>query len=164
MKNNVPRTWFTSVIVALVGCLFVTVTGWLLASPAQDISSAVTSGGAKNVKAASADTFVNAFSSVLTGVDDEHSASYVAAAKQMRPDLSKQIDAAANEVENGPSDNSPNEDRRVSRHRRRVPVCCFHHNDYHTVFIPQQGVQHFLATHPMCRRGTCASHWHHPQT
>lgn len=186
MKNKSPRTWLASLLVALVGCLFITVTGWLFATPAEDISTAVISSGAQDVRSAPSDSFLNAFSSVLTSTDDDQSAAYVAAAKNMRPDLSTQIDTAASTVETGPSDNDPNERRRVSRHRRRVPICCrrYHHphhaNDsdnetevdrghhrggqYHTIFVPRSKAQQFLATHPQCRPGTCASRWHNPES
>ena len=164
MKKLTPRTWLPTLIVALSACLFFTVTGWLIASPAEDIEAAVSLSGAENVKTAKADSFVDAFSSVLVGVDEKQSTAYVTAAKQMRPDLSKEIDAAARDVSSGPSDSDSADRHRVSRHRQRVPVCCLYHNTYHTVYIPQQGVQEFLSHHPNCRRGTCASHGHNPQS
>lgn len=174
MSTKTPRTWLASLLVVLVGCLFITVTGWLFATPAQEITTAVTSSGAQNVRSAPADSFVSAFTSVLSSADENQSAAYVATAKKMRPELSTQIDTAATEVETGPTDNDPNERHRVSRHRRRVPVCCVdedggdrqrpHETEYHTIYIPQSKVVQFLATHPHCRRGTCAAHGKNPET
>lgn len=136
--------------------LFVTVTGWLLASPAQDLDQALKANGAQNAKAASADSFIEAFTSVLVTVEDKDSAAYVAAAKKLRPDLSNQISAAAADVETAPEDANSGTDRRVSRHRHKVAVCCHYHRSFHTVYIPAQYAQRFLATHPQCRQGRCS--------
>ncbi len=152
MKTKSPRTWLTALVVLFTVGLFITVTGWLLASPSDEISRAVVAGGRNNVKAANADQFINAFSSVLVGVDESESASYVAAAKKLRPDLSARITATAAEVDSALADPNTDDAERVSRHRRRVRICC----DGHQFSLPPKKARHYLATHPECSRGPCS--------
>ncbi|MBA3960634.1 MAG: hypothetical protein H0X40_01875 [Chthoniobacterales bacterium] len=157
MRTKSSSTWLTLLLVVLAAGMFVTVTGWLLASPADDISQAVTSGGKKDVKAADADSFVNAFSSVYVGVEDEKADAYIDAAKKLRPDLAERITSAAAEVDNAPADPNTGVDRRVSRHRHRVQICC----SMHTLYLPAKKARYFLATHHTCHRGACHSHHYH---
>ena len=154
MRTTSSRTWFTLLVVVLAAGLFVTVTGWLLASPAEDISHAVAAGGKKDVKAADADSFVNAFSSVYVGVEDEKADAYIDAAKKLRPDLADRITAAADEVDNAPADPHRGADRRVSRHRHRVVICCA----MHTLYLPREKARYYLATHRTCHPGACHPH------
>lgn len=152
MKTKTPRTWLAALVVLFAVGTFITLTGWLLASPSEEISKAVAASGRNNVKAASADQFINAFSSVLVGVDDEESASYVAAAKKLRPDLAPRITAAATEVDSDPGDNSTESPDWVSKHRRRVRLCC----DGHQFSFPPRKARRYLRTHPECMRGPCS--------
>lgn len=154
MKTKSPRTWLSALVVIAAAALFITVTSWLLASPSQDIANAVAAGGKKDVKSADSKTFINAFSSVLVGVDEKESGAYVAAAKKLRPDLSPQITSAAAEVENAPQDTNTDDAERVSGHRRRVRICC----DGHQFSLPPNKARHYLQTHPECSRGPCSGH------
>lgn len=151
MKTKSPHALLSVLIVALAAAVFFTVTGWLLASPSQDITKAVTASGQKNVKAASADAFMNAFSSVLVGVDEKDSAAYVAAAKKLRPDLASGIAAAAAKSESAPSAGASAENRKVSKNRRKCDVC----HRGHIISIPCDKVDKFLANHPGDTRGPC---------
>ena len=90
--------WLAAILVGLVAVCFITVTGWLLASPSEEITKAVSASGAKSVKQADPDQFLNAVASVLVGVDQKNSAPYVAAAIQVRPDLKDQIKATARKL------------------------------------------------------------------
>src|ERR1041385_3477558 len=38
MKTNTPQTWLAALCVGLIAACFVTVTGWLLASPSEEIT------------------------------------------------------------------------------------------------------------------------------
>lgn len=153
MKNTTPRTWLFAIVVTLAAATFITFTGWLLASPADQITQAVTASGAPSVSKASADTFLNAFSSALVEADPGQTKAYVDAARKMRPDLSTQITAGATEVNDSAAD-STTDDHHVSRHRRFVRICC----RGHTLVLPPPVARHFLETHPGCMRGAC----HHP--
>ncbi len=152
MKTKTPRTWLAALVVLFAVAAFITVTGWLLASPSEEISKAVAASGKNNVKAASADQFINAFSSVMVGVDQEDSASYVAAAKKLRPDLAPRITSAAAEVDSDPGEGTTDGPDRVSGHRRRVRICC----DGHQFSLPPKKARHFLQNHPECMRGPCS--------
>ncbi|MGI8431780.1 MAG: hypothetical protein ACR2MW_05740 [Chthoniobacterales bacterium] len=132
MKNKSLRNWGGALYVALAACVFVTVTGWLLAapSPSQEIIHAVAANGKNEVKTAAPDAFIYAFTSVLVNTEREQSGAYVAAAQSLRPDLSGRIAATAAEVDGKPSngdgdgdgDNDGDGDD-VSPHRRKCPVC-----------------------------------------
>jgi len=150
MKPNSPRTWLGFLIVALTAALFVTVTGWLLASPADEIKQAVSVNGASDVKKAEPDAFLDAFSSVLVGVDQSKSAAYVAAAQQLRPDLKEDISAVAEEIASGSNDDDTDR-HRVSRHRRGCTIC---HNN-HTLHLPCNAARYHLEHHPHDYRGPC---------
>ncbi len=151
MKPNTPRTWLAALLVGLVAVCFITITGWLLASPSEEITKAVSANGKANVKQADAKTFVDALSSVLVTVKQKDSAPYVAAAVKMRPDLKDQIAATTADVYGANTASDETDRRRVSRHRRKVPICC--HN--HTIYLPPQQVEHYLEQHPECTRGVC---------
>jgi hypothetical protein len=151
MKTTSPRTWFGFILVIAATILFVTASQWLLASPANEIAKAVASGGNPDVKKASGPDFIDAFASVLVQTDHGHSASYVAAAQQMRPDLSNEIAAAASDMEAETDDATNDEDQRVSQHRRKCKVC--HHG--HTIVLPCSQVPKFLEHHPEDTRGPC---------
>jgi hypothetical protein len=151
MKSKVPRTWLAAILVGLVAVCFISVTGWLLASPSEEITRAVQASGKKEVKQAAADTFLDAFSSVLITVPQKESAPYVAAATKMRPDLKDGIKGTAEDVYGAAKDTDETDRRRVSRHRRKVPICCHGH----TIFLPPQQVEHYLEQHPECTRGAC---------
>ncbi len=150
MKNNTPRTWLIATIVTLVAASFVSVTNWLLASPSEAISQAVSSSGATSVEQADADQFLDAVVSVLVGVNEEQSAPYVAAAVAARPDLKDQIMEMADEV-NSPSDDDSADRHRVSHHRRRCRICY----RGHTRNLPCRQARRFLQTHPRAMRGRC---------
>ena len=149
LKTKAPRTWLYAIVVSLAAALFVTVTGWLLASPSDEISNAISSAGT-NVKQAGTETFIDALSSVLVTVNQEESASYVAAAVKLRPDLKNQIAVAAADVYS-PTTGSDQADHRISRHHQRVPICC----NCHTFYLPPEQAREFLQHHPDCRRGSC---------
>ena len=151
MKQNAPRTWLAALVISLAAALFVTITGWLLASPSEEITKALSSGGIADVKRADANSFLDAFSSVLVGVDKSETASYVAAAQKLRPDLSRQINAAASEVESDSGDVGPDDSDRVSGHRRRCTIC---HN-HHTLILPCKKARRHLEHHPGDTRGPC---------
>lgn len=155
MKKIPLRNWITPLIVLVAACVFITVTGWLLANPSQEITQAVSANGKKNVKAADADSFLDAYSSVLETADEDQTPDYVAAAKKLRPDLSEQIDETTAEVESAPEDTNSTDRNRVSGHNQRVAVCCHHNGADHTVYIPRKGVDEFLSKHPNCHRGRC---------
>ena len=124
MKTNTPRTWLAALLLALSALCFLSVTGWLLASPSEEISKAVAASGKKDVKQADTDTFLDAVSSVLVTVPKKESAPYVAAATQMRPDLKADIQSEAAEVYGAANDTDEADRRRRSRHRRKVAICC----------------------------------------
>jgi hypothetical protein len=151
MNTKVPKTWLAALFAVFAATSFITVTGWLFASPTDDINQAVTASGQKNVHSADGDQFIAAFSAVLVGVDEEESGSYVAAAKKLRPDLSAKITAAAAEVDRGPKDASTDDAERVTLHRHRVHICCRHHQ----FALPPRLARLFLKTHPNCSRGPC---------
>jgi hypothetical protein len=150
MKTNSPKTWFVSLIVAVSAAVFLTVTGWLLASPTDEIIKALAASGAKSVAAAKPDAFVNAFTAVLVQTDENETASYVAAAEKLRPDLKDRIKAVAVAVDSAPIDeNSDSHD--VSPHRHHVKVCCHGH----TLTFLQHRARLFLESHPECHEGPC---------
>jgi hypothetical protein len=134
----------------LAAALFVTVTGWLLASPPDEIKQAVSVTGTGNVKNAAPDAFLDAFSSVLVGVDQSKSAAYVSAAQQLRPDLKEDINVVAAEVASGSAD-TDDDRHRVSRHRRRCTICL----NNHTLHLPCNAARHHLEHHPHDYRGPC---------
>ncbi len=150
MKTKSSRNWLTAMVVVLAACLFVTVTGWLLASPSQDISKAVVASGAKSVKQANADQFLNAVASVLVGVDQKHSAPYVAAAIQARPDLRDQVMATAAE-DNSDNTKGDGDDSHVSEHQRRCKIC----HQGHTLTLPCKTAREHLEHHPGDTSGPC---------
>ena len=149
MKARSSRTWLGFVLVTLAAALFVTITGWLLASPSEDIKNAVSVNGTADVKTAKSDAFLDAFASVLVRVDQGKTGSYVAAAQQLRPDLSDQIATVADEVDSGSANSD--DDRHVSQHRRRCTIC---HNN-HTLHLPCNAARHHLEHHPHDYRGPC---------
>jgi hypothetical protein len=157
MKPNAPRTWPVALLLILCALCFVSVTGWLLASPSDEISQAVAAGGTKEVKQADADTFLDALASVLVTVPKKESPAYVAAATEMRPDLKAGIQNEAAEVYGGANDTDDADKRRRSRHRRKVPICCHCPNpdSCHTLYLPPREARAFLEKHPECRRGVC---------
>lgn len=157
MKTNTPRTWFAALLLGLSALCFVSVTGWLLASPSEEISKAVAASGKKEVKQADADTFLDAFSSVLVTIPKKESAPYVAAATQMRPDLKADIQTEASEVYGAANDTDEADRRRRSRHRRKVAICCQCPNpdSCHTLYFSPKEAREFLAKHPNCMRGVC---------
>ncbi len=151
MKTNTPRTLLVTILVGLVAVCFISVTGWVLASPSEEISQAVSASGKKDVKQADADTFLDAVSSVLVAVPQNSSAPYVAAATKMRPDLKEQINAAAQEVYADPGKAGDVDRHRVSRHRRRCTIC---HNG-NTLTLPCHAASHHLQHHPGDTSGPC---------
>ncbi len=156
MKTKSPQTWLYALVASLAAALFVSVTSWLLASPLEQISNAVSANGATSVKQANADAFVDAVSSVLVTVKQKDSASYVAAAVTLRPDLKDQVAAAAQDVYSAPTDNDEADRTRVSRHRHEVPICCqCPTSSCHTIFLPPRKAREFLERHPQCMRGAC---------
>lgn len=150
MKSNTPRIWLTALLVSLVALSFVFVTGWLLASPSEEINQAVVASGAKSVKQANPEQFLDAVASVLVGVDQKQSASYVAAAVQARPDLKDQIMATAEEVDSGNTEGDAAKTH-VSQHRRKCKIC--HHG--HTLTLPCHAARKHLLHHPRDTRGPC---------
>lgn len=157
MKTNTPRTWFAVALFLFAGLLFVSVAGWLLASPSEEISQAVAASGKKDAKQADAETFLDAFSTVLVKVPKKESAPYVAAATQLRPDLKADIQGEATEVYGGANDTDEGDRRRRSRHRRKVPICCQCPNpdSCHTLYFSPKEAREFLEKHPECMRGVC---------
>lgn len=151
MKTKPPRTWLYAIVVSLVAAVFVTVTGWLLASPSEEITSAISANGTRNVKQANANTFLDAFASVLVAVDKKGSTPYIAAAVKLRPDLKVQIAETATDIYSGADDEDAGSDRRVSGHRRRCKIC---HNG-HTLTLPCKAARHHLQHHPGDTRGPC---------
>ena len=148
MKPTAPRTWPWFIAVCLTVALFFSVTRWLIASPAGEITKAVAADG-KNVQQANADEFVNAFSAVIVGVDKKQSSSYVDAAVTMRPDLKDKIVAAAGSIASTPAGDTP--ENNVSHHQRKCKICCHHH----TITLPCNQVAKYLQHHPECCRGAC---------
>jgi len=150
MKSNTPRTWLAAILVGLVAVCFITVTGWLLASPSEEIAAAVSSSGAQSVKQANPEQFLNAVASVLVGVDKKQSGPYVAAAVQARPDLKARIMATVAEINsNATTVDTGNND--VSQNQRKCKVC----HKGHTITIPCKQVDKFLQQHPGATRGPC---------
>lgn len=156
MKNRKPPTWLGAIFVGLIAVCFLSVTNWLLASPTEQITQAVSASGTEQVKQAKAETFLDALSSVLVSVPKKDSVAYVEAATKLRPDLKDDITGTADDVYGDAQDNDDTDRRRVSRHRRKVPVCCnCRGNDEHTMYIPPRQVREYLARHPECRLGKC---------
>jgi hypothetical protein len=158
MKTNAPRTLPVALLLILSALCFVSVTGWLLASPSEEISKAVAASGTKEVKQADADTFLDALASVLVKVPKNESAPYVAAATQMRPDLKADIQTEAAEVYGGAKDTDEADKKHRSPHRRKVPICCCpspNPNSCHTIYLPANQVDKYLEHHPKCSRGVC---------
>ena len=152
MKTTSPRKRFGFIFLVAATVSFVSLTQWLLAAPADDIAMAVASGGSADVKKASAPAFIDAFSSVLVQVDAGQSAAYVAAAQKLRPDLTKEITAAATDVDAPNDDATSDPDRhRVSRHRRKCTICY----DGRTCMLPCDKAREFLMKHPDATRGPC---------
>jgi hypothetical protein len=151
METRSPRTWLGVVVVGLVLTLFVTVTGWLLASPSQDIAAAVSSSGARSVKDAKPDQYLNAVASVLAGVDRKRAALYVAAAVQARPDLKDSIMATAAEM-SADEAGGDGSDKHVSKHRRMCTIC---HNGHVTLTLPCKAAREHLEHHPRDTKGPC---------
>ena len=131
--------------------MFVTVTGWLLASPSDEINKALTSSGNADAKKASATAFLDAFTSALVQADESQTSAYVTAAQQLRPDLKDQIAAAATQANTASDDASSDSDHHVSGHRKKVKICC----RGHTLVLPPKVARHYLETHPQCTRGPC---------
>ncbi len=157
MKSKTPRTWLAALLFACSALLFLSVTGWLLASPAEEINKAVAASGKKDAKQADADTFLDAVTSVLVAVPKKESAPYVAAATKMRPDLKADIAAEAAGVYGAAVDTDQADHRRRSRHRRKVAICCQCPNpdSCHTLYFSPREARDFLAQHPNCERGVC---------
>jgi len=157
MKAKTPRTWLAALLVGLIGACFVTVTGWLLASPSEQITKAVSAGGQPNIQQTDSDAFLDAFASVLVTVKKQDAAPYVAAATKMRPDLKDQISATSGEVYDAAKDGDEIDRHRVSRHRRKVPICCQcpNPNSCHTLYFSPREAREFLEKHPQCMRGVC---------
>ena len=141
MKTTTPRTWLAAVLFVFATLLFVSSAGWLLASPSEEITKAVAAGGKEDAKQADADTFLDAFSSLLVTVPKKQSAPYVAAATKMRPDLKADIQNEAAVVYGGANDTDEADRRRRSRHRRKVPICC----RCHTIYLPREKAEEYLA-------------------
>ena len=150
MKTNVPRTWLGAVLVALVAAFFITVTAWLIASPSEEISKAVSASGASSARQASPDQFLNAVASVLVDVDRKNASPYVTAAVQARPDLKDQILATVAEVNRGDTQGD-GADSHVSQHRRRCTIC----HQGHTLTLPCHAAREHLEHHPGDTRGPC---------
>ena len=150
MKSNAPRTWLAAILLGLVAVCFISVTGWLIASPSEEISKAVSASGAASVKQANPNQFLNAVAVVLAGVDQKHSASYVAAAVQVRPDLKDQIMATAADVAGNDTEGDA-ADAHVSQHRRRCTIC----HQGHTLHLPCNAARKHLEHHPGDTRGPC---------
>jgi hypothetical protein len=157
MKTNAPRTWLAALLVGLIAACFITVTGWLLASPSEEITKAVSASGKANVKQTNSDAFLDAFASVLVTVKKKDAAPYVAAATKMRPDLKDQISETSGEVYDAAKDTDAVDQQRVSRHRRKVPICCHcpNPNSCHTLYFPPREARKFLEMHPQCMQGVC---------
>src|SRR2546423_171997 len=66
-----------------------------VATPANEISRAVSAGGASDVKHATPEQFIRAFTAVTARVKEKQVSSYVSAAVAMRPELAPQIVVAA---------------------------------------------------------------------
>ena len=157
MKSNTPRTWLAAVLLGCSALLFLSVTGWLLASPAEEINKAVAASGKKDAKQADPDTFLDAVSSVLVTVPKKESAPYIAAATKMRPDLKADIQGEAAGVYGAANDTDQGDHRRRSRHRRKIAICCQCPNpdSCHTLYFSPKEAREFLAKHPNCERGVC---------
>lgn len=158
MKTKTPRTWLAALLLTLSALCFISVTGWLIASPSEEISKAVAASGKKEVKQADTNTFLDALSSVLVTVPKNESAPYLAAATQMRPDLKADIQSEAADVYGAAKDTDEGDRRRRSRHRRKVPICCCpspNPHSCHTIYLPPKQAQKYLERHPNCRRGVC---------
>jgi hypothetical protein len=157
MKSNTPRTWLAAIFAVLVALCFISVTGWLLAEPSEEISKAVAASGKKEVKQADPDTFLDALASILVTVPKKESGSYVEAATKMRPDLKADIQGTVGEVYGAATDTDEADRNRRSRHRRKVPICCHCPNpdSCHTLYFSPKEAREFLEKHPQCRRGVC---------
>ena len=124
-----------------------------MATPSEEITRAVSASGAPSVKQADANTFLDAFSSILVSVDRKHAAAYIDAAKKMRPDLNDRIVAAATDIAS--TDTNTGEINQVSQHARKCKVCCGDHDQDDTVTIYCSRVNQYLQQHPDCVRGAC---------
>ncbi len=151
MKTNSPRTWLGAILVTLAAVAFVTQTGWLVASPSEDIAKAVKASGASSVKQANANQFLDAVASVLVGIDKQQSKVYVAAAVQARPDLRDQIAATAVELSSG-GEGADGTDTHVSGHKQRCTIC---HKGKNTLTLPCKAAQNHLQNHPQDYSGPC---------
>jgi hypothetical protein len=151
MNPTSSRTWFAAIAVSLAAVLFVSLTGSPVASPSEEITRAVSAGGAASVKQADAAAFLNAFSSVLVSVDQKQAPSYVSAAAKLRPDLADRITAAAANVNTTAIDTGSESDNHVSQHHGQCRIC---HNG-HTLTLPCEAAQHHLEHHPEDTKGPC---------
>jgi hypothetical protein len=151
MNPNSSRTWFAAIAVSLAAVLFVSLTGSPVASPSEEITRAVSAGGATNAKQAGADAFLNAFSSVLVRVDQKQAPSYVSAAVKLRPDLADRITAAAANVNSTAIDSGSEINNHVSQHHHKVQICCHGH----TLTLPPAEARRHLQQHPECTQGPC---------
>ena len=148
MNPTTSRTLFGALAVSLAAGLFIAASS-PVASPSEEITRAVSASGAPSVKQADANTFLDAFSSILVSVDRKHAAAYIDAAKKMRPDLNDRIVAAATDIAS--TDTNTGETNQVSQHARRCKVCC----GDHTKIIYCSNVNQYLRQHPNCVRGAC---------
>jgi len=89
--SSKPKITIIAVVATVVLSI---VASSIQAAPSDDIQRAVAKAGAPSVSAASADTFLHAFSSVVVRARG-NAAADVAAAIAMRPDLASQITVAA---------------------------------------------------------------------
>lgn len=79
----------------LAGLVLIGSASLLLATPAEEITHAVSAGGAAQVGDASAERFLVAYNAVIARVNLRQLPDYVTAAIRLRPDLSTQITTAA---------------------------------------------------------------------
>jgi hypothetical protein len=150
MNAKTPRTWLGAITVCLSTLLFISLGNPLLASPSEEITKAVSANGATSVKKASPNAFLDAFATVLVGVDEKSSAAYVSAAVKLRPDLQDRIVTTAHEIDSPDVDSGATENH-VSQHRRKCKIC---HNG-HTLTLPCKEARKHLEHHPEDTRGPC---------
>jgi hypothetical protein len=97
--NKLPQSRRVFALRLLLSAASVLIATSMFSAPADEITRAVTAGGASTVKSADAKTFTRGFSAVLIKQKEDQVAAYVTAAVKLRPDLGCQtFDAALRAV------------------------------------------------------------------
>jgi hypothetical protein len=101
MTNLNARSFSIAAILALAIAALGVFPGTAHASPSDDVSRAVLAAGAPSVAQATANTFIQGFSSVAVRAKSSNIAAYVTAAVKLRPDLASAITIAAIRAQRG---------------------------------------------------------------